>query len=91
VKIKKEGDMLNPKEEYMRLLYVFHTEIGSFFIGKQEDRFLPIYKDKSFGSYAEAWQAAEDLAGGHTFSIGPGINTATLGIPADLGKWEKLL
>lgn len=75
----------------MCLLYVFHTKIGPFFIGKQKERFLPIYNDRGLGSYAEAWQAAEDLAGGHTFSVGPGINTATLGIPADLGKWEKLL
>ena len=74
----------------MRLLYVFHTRIGPFYIGEQNGRFHPIYKDDSLGSYATAWQAAEDLAGGHTFSISSGIGTATLGIPEDLGEWEKL-
>jgi hypothetical protein len=72
----------------MKLLYVFHTRIGSFYIGKQTGRFHPMYNDNSLGSYAKAWQAAEDLAGGHTLSIS-GIDTATLGIPADLAEWEK--
>jgi len=75
----------------MRLLYVFHTSIGPFYIGKSQDgRFHPIFDDESLGSYAHDWQAAEDLAGGHTFSISSGIDTETLGIPEDLGEWEKL-
>lgn len=75
----------------MHLLYVFHTKIGPFYIGKRDGRFHPIYKNESLGSYAYAWQAVEDLAGGHTFSIGSGINTAALGIPPGLGEWKKLL
>ncbi|MGP8049128.1 MAG: hypothetical protein ACLPYB_00830 [Desulfobaccales bacterium] len=74
----------------MKVVYVFYTRIGPFYIGEQNGRFHPIYDDESLGSYENAWQAAEDLAGGHTFSISPGIDTATLGIPAELGEWGKI-
>jgi hypothetical protein len=74
----------------MRLLYVFRTKIGPFHIGEEDGRFHPIFDDESLGSYAQDWQAAEDLAGGHTFSISSGVDTATLGIPEDLNEWEKL-
>jgi len=74
----------------MRLLYVFHTRIGPFYIGEQDGRFHPIYDDESLGSYAQPWQAAEDLAGGHTFFISSGIDTATLEIPEDIEEWKML-
>jgi hypothetical protein len=74
----------------MKLLYVFHTRNGPFYIGEENGRFHPIYDDESLGSYANAGQAAEDVAGGHTFSISSGTDTATLGIPDDLGEWEKI-
>ena len=74
----------------MKLLYVFHTRIGPFYIGEQDGRFHLIYDSDSLGSYANAWQAAEDVAGGHTYSIPSGIDTATLSIPEELGKWEKV-
>lgn len=74
----------------MHLLYVFHARIGSFYVGNQDGRFHSIYEEESLGNYEHAWQSAEDLAGGHTFSIASGIDTATLGIPEDLGSWEKL-
>ena len=74
----------------MELLYVFNTRIGPFYIGEENGRFHPIFDDESLGSYTQSWQAAEDLAGGHTFSISRGIDTATLGIPAELGEWERM-
>ena len=73
----------------MKLLYVFRTRIGPFYIGEQDGRFHPIYDDEDLGSYVNAAQAAEDLAGGHTFSNSSGIDTSTLGIPADLGDWDE--
>ena len=36
----------------MKLLYRFHTRIGTFYIGEREGRFHPIYDDQSLGSYA---------------------------------------
>ena len=74
----------------MRLLYKFQTRIGPFYIGEHNGRFHPVYDDDSLGSYAHAWQAAEDVAGGHTFSISSGVDTATLGIPEELSEWERL-
>jgi hypothetical protein len=74
----------------MRLLYRFKTQAGPFYIGVQKGRYHPIYNDESLGSYAHAWQAAEDLAGGHTFSTSPWVDTGALGIPEDLAEWEKL-
>ncbi|MGA3279610.1 MAG: hypothetical protein ABSD50_01365 [Smithella sp.] len=74
----------------MKLLYAFHTRIGIFYIGELNGRFHPIYESESLGSYAMAWQAALDLAGGHTFSISSVIDTAILGIPEDIAEWERL-
>jgi hypothetical protein len=82
--------MLAGKGIMMKLLYAFHTQIGVFYIGEQDGRFHPIYNGESLGSYAHAWQAAEDVAGGHTFSISSGIDRATVGISGDLQDWEKV-
>lgn len=74
----------------MKLLYLFQSKIGPFYIGKQDNRFHPIFEDDSLGSYEHAWQAADDLAAGHTHSIRSGVDTSTLEIPSDLGEWEAL-
>lgn len=75
----------------MRQLYVYQTRIGSFYIAAANDgRFHPYYDDESLGSYDNPQQAVDDLAGGHTFSIAGGVDTAKLGIPYDLGEWDRL-
>jgi hypothetical protein len=75
----------------MKMLYTFETRVGSFYIGQSKDgRFHPIYDGESLGSYAEAWQVSEDLAGGHTFSASGVGDTSTLGIPEDLTEWESV-
>lgn len=75
----------------MKLLYKIETRAGTFYIGQSPDgRYHPIYDDESLGSYEHPWQAAEDLAGGHTFSA-PGINdTADLGIPEHHADWDHI-
>jgi hypothetical protein len=74
----------------MRKLYRFETRSGVFFLGQDRDgRFHPLAGDDSLGSYATAQQAAEDLAGGHTFSPPSGVDTSTLGIPVELEEWER--
>ncbi len=73
----------------MRKLFVWNTRIGPFYIAEIGGRYHPVYDDESLGSYARPEQAAEDLAGGHTFSIRGGVDTAKLGIPADLSEWER--
>jgi len=73
----------------MRKLFVWNTRIGPFYIAEY-GRFHPVFEDESLGSYATPQQAAEDLAGGHTFSISSGIDTATLGIPDEVTEWERI-
>lgn len=74
----------------MRKLYVYHTEIGPFYIAELQGRFHVLYREESLGSYTTPSSAADDVAGGHTFSIRGGVNTATLGIPRDLNRWQRL-
>lgn len=74
----------------MRQLFVFETRVGPFYISEHEGRFHPVFKDESLGSYARPEQAAEDLAGGHTFSASGVRDTAALGIPMDLVEWERV-
>ncbi len=74
----------------MKMLFMFKTRVGNFYIGESEGRFHPIFNDESLGSYSTAQQAAEDLAGGHTFSLPRGIDSSKLGIPFDLSEWERI-
>jgi hypothetical protein len=74
----------------MRKLYVYQTRIGPFYIAVTDDgRFHPCYGDESLGSYDNPQQAVDDLTGGHTSSIAGGVDTAKLGIPDELGEWER--
>jgi len=75
----------------------FETKVGTFYIGQSRDgRYHPIYNDESLGAYPKIWQATEDLAGDHTFSVlhqdtGDILDTSTLGIPEDPNEWEKVV
>lgn len=76
----------------MKSLYSYKTRIGTFYIAQSPDgRFHPVFDGESLGSYAMAWQAADDLAGGHTSSLSDCTDTATLGIPESLGDWHRLV
>lgn len=74
----------------MRRLFYWPTRIGTFYVAEMAGRFHPMFDDESLGSYARPEQATEDLAGGHTFSIADGIDTSSLGIPADLAEWHRV-
>ena len=79
----------------MKLLLEYSTSAGTFYIGQSEDgRYHPIFDDESLGSYAQAWQATEDLALGVTFSVlHPEtldlLGTSTLGIPESPQDWDR--
>ena len=72
----------------MRKLYVWQTHVGPFYIAEIHGRFHPVFGEESLGSYHSAASAADDLAGGHTFSLAGGIDTADLGIPSDIAEWQ---
>jgi hypothetical protein len=73
----------------MRNLYKHKTRIGWFYIAEHEGWFHALYEDEPLGSYSTPELAADDLAGGHTFSNSKGVDTATLGIPEALGEWSR--
>jgi hypothetical protein len=75
----------------MRKLYIYRTRVGPFYIAEQDGRFHPLFAEESLGSYATPEQAAEDLAGGHTFTPSSGCDTSELGIPDDVSEWESLV
>ena len=74
----------------MRKLYVCKTAVGPFYIVEHERVFYPLFKGEMLGGYATPEQAADDLAGGHTFSVSSVADTSKLGIPHDLAEWQKL-
>lgn len=67
--------------------YAFKTAKGTFYIVERDGRWHVMFEGESLGSYHSARAAADDLSGGHTFSAGPGIDTALLGIPEDISEW----
>jgi len=70
-------------------MYYFETKVGVFSIVKIDERWHVMFDDESLGSYANERLAADDIAGGHTFSPGHGIDTAKLGIPRDINEWSR--
>jgi len=73
-------------------LYSHRTGAGIFYIAQSDDgRFHPVFQEESLGSYATPAMAAEELAGGHTFSA-PGIlDTTILAISEDLLEWDSIM
>jgi hypothetical protein len=70
------------------MVWSYKTRVGTFQIVERDGRFHAMLDDDDLGSYSYPWQAADDLAGGHTLSPSCGVDTATLGISDALGDWE---
>ena len=71
-------------------IYFCETKVGRFSIESRGDRWHIMFKGESLGSYARPEQAADDLAGGHTYPAGPGIDTSMLGISENLSEWSRV-
>ncbi|MFC5498154.1 hypothetical protein ACFPOE_11460 [Caenimonas terrae] len=70
----------------MKLLLAHPTRRLPVFIGQSADgRYHVIYDNCSLGSYAQAHQAIDDAAGGHTFSPPDGTDPGSLGLSDDIG------
>ena len=67
--------------------YRFDTRHGPFFIEPRNGRWHVIYNDESLGAYHRPEAAADDLAGGHTFSPSNGVDPGACGISPDLPEW----
>ena len=51
-------------------------------------RYRARYDGEDLGSYPSAQHAADDVAGGHTFTPSDGTDFEAEGVPNDLGEWE---
>lgn len=71
-------------------MYIYRTRVGVFSIALMNGRWHAVFDNDSLGSYISPQQAADDLAGGHTFTPSNGIDTSTLGIPEDIREWEHI-
>lgn len=68
--------------------YRFSTRVGEFRIRQEPNgRWQAMFEDEGLGSYEHPWQAAEDLAGGHTFMPSCG-DSAKFGLPEELSDWQ---
>lgn len=72
----------------MSVTYSFKTAAGTFRIVERAGRFHALLEDEDLGNYPIPEQAADDLASGHTYTPSSGVDTSTLGIPADLSEWD---
>ena len=70
--------------------YTFKTRKGAVTIVLEPSgRWQVMYDGDGLGSYATPAMAADDVAGGHTFTPSNGIDLGSLGISPDIGDWEK--
>ena len=75
----------------MKPINKYETSVGDFYIAQSSDgRFSPVFDGESLGCYAKPWQAAEDLAGGHTFSPSNGVDISSLGIAEHHSELELI-
>jgi hypothetical protein len=70
-------------------MWFFETSVGTFFIVRVRGRYAVLFEDEGLGVYSTPNQAAEDLANGHTFLPSSGVDPAELGIPEEVGDWER--
>jgi hypothetical protein len=65
------------------------TRAGTAQIALHNGRYQAIFAGENLGSYHSAAAAADDMAGGHTFTPSSGIDLADLDIPQDPMDWEQ--
>lgn len=69
--------------------YRHNTHIGPVYILRNKARWNIVFDNQDLGSYHTPEAAAEDAAGGHTFTPSNGISLDRLNLSDDLGDWEK--
>jgi hypothetical protein len=70
--------------------FVHQTRRGPVTIVPIQGRWCIVYDDENLGSYHSPMAAADDAAGGHTFTPSNGVDLGSLGLSDDLGDWERL-
>jgi hypothetical protein len=81
-------------EKTMKLLpiYRFQTSEGLAEIAYNPitRRFHAVFERENLGSYVNAAQAIDDLAGGHTDTPSSGVDLSKLAIPQDTVGWTRV-
>lgn len=70
------------------MIYYVHTSREVVSIRAAGGRWAIFYGDENLGSYHRPEAAADDAAGGHTFTPSDGTDLGSLGLPADLREWQ---
>jgi len=68
----------------------YKTRVVTVSIAQVLGRWCVIYDDENLGAYHSATAAADDVAGGHTFSPSNGVDLGRLGIPRDIREWTQV-
>jgi hypothetical protein len=71
------------------MYFYFNTPKGVVSIVQRTARWHVMFQDQDLGSYMSAYQAADDVGGGHTFTPSSGIDIGSLNIPRDLDQWSR--
>ena len=70
------------------MIYFVRTEHAVVSIQSVAGRWCIFYGDENLGSYHSPAAAADDAAGGHTFTPSDSIDLGELGLPYDLSEWN---
>lgn len=69
------------------MYYRYNTKAGAFkIVPEKNGHWQAMFEDEGLGSYAKPEQAAEDLAGGHTFWPSCG-DPSEFRLPTELAEW----
>ncbi|SNB71722.1 hypothetical protein SAMN06265338_104203 [Rhodoblastus acidophilus] len=72
--------------------WYWNTRKGTVWIVPRQDlgsiRYHVVYDDEALGSYHSPQQAADDVAGGHTFGPSNGVDLGSLGISNNIADWQ---
>lgn len=72
------------------MYFACSTRIGPFFIvPKPRGWYVMHDNDLLDGPFRTPQHAVDDLAGGHTPWPSSGVDPSTLGIPDDIGDWQR--
>jgi hypothetical protein len=69
--------------------YRHSTRLGPVYILRNKARWDIVFNNEDLGSYHSPKAAADDAAGGHTFTPSNGISLDKLNLSYDIGDWEK--
>ncbi|MDZ4088761.1 MAG: hypothetical protein U1E69_18375 [Tabrizicola sp.] len=74
------------------IVYAYHhtTHLGTIsLIPESQGRYKVMISDENMGSYHSPQAAADDVANDHLGTTPWNVDLSTLGIPEDLGEWNR--